>query len=74
MKQIIVNGKRIYFEVHIIPEPFILFSDLECLSVGILKAYSLHRFSMKYAMEDYVKYLDKVQEYKNEREKPTTPF
>jgi hypothetical protein len=74
MKQINVNEKRIYFEAYMTPEPFILLSDNEQLSNGYLKAYSLHRFSIKYAMEDYVKYLEKVKEYKIEREKPTTPF
>lgn len=74
MKQANINEKKIFFEVYITPEPIIILSDQESLSYAVNKVYSLHRFSIKYAMEDFCKYLDKVQEYKNEREKPTTPF
>lgn len=69
-----INEKKIYFEVFLTPEPIIVLSDKESLAYATNKVYSLHRFSIRYAMEDFVKYLDKVQEYKNEREKPTTPF
>jgi hypothetical protein len=65
MKVINVNGKKIYFEVFINPEPFILFSDNEIASMGLFKVYFLNRYSIKYASEDFVKYIDKIQEIRN---------
>lgn len=63
MKPIIVNGKKIYFDVFIAhADPFILLSSTEIASEGISKIYYLRRFSMKYAMEDFVKYMDKINE------------
>lgn len=58
-----MNGKKIYFEVFIAhADPFILISDKEHPSEGISKIYFLRRFSMKYAMEDFLKYCDKIAE------------
>jgi hypothetical protein len=65
MKMIDVNGRKIYFDVFLNPEPFILFSDNEKASLGLVKVYFLHRYSMKYACEDFVKYIDKIQEIRN---------
>ena len=63
MKPAIMNGKKIFFEVFVTNgDPFILISDKEWASEGISKIYFLRRFSMKYAMEDFIKYLDKIAE------------
>jgi len=60
-----INGKFIFFEVFITgTEPFILLADSEYPSEGITKFYFLRRYSIKYAMEDFVKYVEKVKEYK----------
>jgi hypothetical protein len=73
MKMINVNGRKIYFDVFLNPEPFILFSDNEIASLGLVKVYFLHRYSIKYASEDFLKYMDKIQEINSQREKPV-PF
>lgn len=71
MKPVQINGKRIYFEVFIAnTDPFILLSNTENASEGIAKIYFLRRFSMKYAMEDFVKYIDKIAEINAQKEKP----
>jgi hypothetical protein len=63
MKPAMMNGKKIFFEVFVSNgDPFILISDKEYASEGITKIYFLRRFSMKYAMEDFVKYCDKIAE------------
>jgi hypothetical protein len=60
-----INGTIIFFEVFITgSEPFILLSNSEYPSEGISKVYFLRRYSIKYAMEDFVKYVEKVKEYK----------
>lgn len=52
-----MNGTKYYFEVFISAnEPFILLSNAEYPSEGLAKIYFLRKFSMKYAMEDFVKY------------------
>ena len=63
MKPALINGKKIYFDVFIAhADPFILLSSTEIASEGISKIYYLRRFSMKYAMEDFLKYIDKINE------------
>lgn len=57
MKPALINGKKIYFDVFIAhADPFILISTNEIASEGLSKIYFLRRYSMKYAMEDFVKY------------------
>ena len=63
MKPAIINGKKVYFDVFIAhADPFILISTTEIASEGISKIYFLRRYSMKYAMEDFLKYTDKINE------------
>jgi hypothetical protein len=65
MKNAKINGYTIFFEVFITgAEPFILLSNNEYPSEGTNKIYFLRRYSIKYAMEDFVKYCEKVKEYK----------
>jgi hypothetical protein len=57
MKPYTINGTKYFFEVFISAnEPFILLSTTEYPSEGISKIYFLRKYSMKYAMEDFVKY------------------
>ena len=57
MKPYTINGNKYWFEVFISAnEPFILLSNAEYPSEGIAKIYFLRKYSMKYAMEDFVKY------------------
>ena len=57
MKPVILNGKKYFFEVFISSnEPFILMSTMEFPSEGLSKIYFLRKYSMKYAMEDFVRY------------------
>ena len=57
MKPVKMNGFVYYFEVFISSnEPFILMSTTEYPSEGLSKIYFLRKYSMKYAMEDFVKY------------------
>jgi hypothetical protein len=57
MKPVRMNGFVYYFEVFITSnEPFILMSTTEYPSEGLSKIYFLRKYSMKYAMEDFVKY------------------
>lgn len=63
MKPAIINGRKIYYEVFIAhADPFILLSTNEIASEGTTKIYFLRRYSMKYAMEDFLKYVDKIAE------------
>lgn len=65
MKKATINNAVIYFEVFIAnADPFILLSNDENASEGISKIYFLRKFSIKFAMEDFLKYVDKVKEYK----------
>jgi hypothetical protein len=57
MKPYLMNGNKYYFEVFISAnEPFILLSTTEYPSEGLSKIYFLRKYSMKYAMEDFVRY------------------
>lgn len=57
MKPVTIFNKKYYFEVFISAnEPFILMSTTEFPSEGLSKIYFLRKYSMKYAMEDFVKY------------------
>jgi hypothetical protein len=57
MKPVQLNGKKYFFEVFIASsEPFILMSTMEFPSEGLSKIYFLRKYSMKYAMEDFVRY------------------
>ena len=57
MKPYTINETKYFFEVFISAnEPFILLSTTEYPSEGISKIYFLRKYSMKYAMEDFVKY------------------
>jgi hypothetical protein len=57
MKPYTINGNKYYFEVFISAnEPFILLSTTEYPSEGLSKIYFLRKYSMKYAMEDFVRY------------------
>jgi len=57
MKPYAMNGTKYYFEVFISAnEPFILLSTTEYPSEGLSKIYFLRKYSMKYAMEDFVRY------------------
>ena len=63
MKPAMINGRKVYFDVFIAhADPFILISTTEIASEGISKIYFLRRYSMKYAMEDFIKYVDKIAE------------
>jgi hypothetical protein len=63
MKPVRMNGFVYYFEVFITSnEPFILMSTTEYPSEGLSKIYFLRKYSMKYAMEDFVKYEANVKE------------
>ena len=63
MKPVKMNGFVYYFEVFMTGnEPFILMSTTECPSEGLSKIYFLRKYSMKYAMEDFVKYEANVKE------------
>jgi hypothetical protein len=63
MKPVRMNGFVYYFEVFITSnEPFILMSTSEYPSEGLSKIYFLRKYSMKYAMEDFVKYEANVKE------------
>jgi len=63
MKPVKMNGFVYYFEVFITSnEPFILMSTTEYPSEGLSKIYFLRKYSMKYAMEDFVKYEANVKE------------
>lgn len=65
MKKATINNVVIYFEVYIAnADPFILLSNDENASEGISKIYFLRKYSIKFAMEDFLKYIDKVKEYK----------
>lgn len=68
MKAYTLDGTRYWFEVFISAnEPFILLSTTEYPSEGIAKIYFLRKFSMKYAMEDFVKYVGNVKERNTQR-------
>ena len=57
MKPYTINGNKYYFEVFISAnEPFILLSTTEYPSEGLSKIYFLRKYSMKYSMEDFVRY------------------
>jgi len=57
MKPYTINGRKYFFEVFISAnEPFILISRTEYPSEGLSKIYFLRKYSMKYAMEDFVRY------------------
>ena len=57
MKPYTMNGNKYWFEVFISAnEPFILLSTTEYPSEGLSKIYFLRKYSMKYAMEDFVRY------------------
>jgi hypothetical protein len=63
MKPVKMNGFVYYFEVFISSnEPFILMSTTEYPSLGLSKIYFLRKYSMKYAMEDFVKYESNIKE------------
>ena len=63
MKPVRMNGFFYYFEVFITAnEPFILMSTTEYPSEGLSKIYFLRKYSMKYAMEDFVKYEANIKE------------
>lgn len=63
MKPVRMNGYVYYFEVFMTGnEPFILMSTTEYPSEGISKIYFLRKYSMKYAMEDFVKYESNIKE------------
>ena len=63
MKPVRMNGFVYYFEVFITSnEPFILMSTSEYPSEGLSKIYFLRKYSMKYAMEDFVKYESNIKE------------
>lgn len=63
MKAYTMNNNKYYFEVFISAnEPFILLSTTEYPSEGLSKIYFLRKYSMKYAMEDFVKYETNVKE------------
>ena len=63
MKPYTINGNKYYFEVFISAnEPFILLSNAEYPSEGLAKIYFLRKYSMKFAMEDFVKYEANVRE------------
>jgi hypothetical protein len=63
MKPYTMNGNKYYFEVFMSGnEPFILLSNAEYPSEGLAKIYFLRKYSMKYAMEDFVKYEANVKE------------
>lgn len=69
MKTYTMNGMKYFFEVFISAnEPFILLSNSEYPSEGIAKIYFLRRYSMKYAMEDFVKYESNVKQRNTQRE------
>lgn len=68
MKAYTLDGTRYWFEVFISAnEPFILLSTTEYPSEGIAKIYFLRKFSMKFAMEDFVKYVGNVRERNTQR-------
>lgn len=68
MKPYVMNGMKYFFEVFTsASEPFILISNSENASEGIAKIYFLRRYSMKYAMEDFVKYESNVKERNTQR-------
>ena len=68
MKPYTMNGIKYYFEVFISAnEPFILLSTNEYPSEGLAKIYFLRKFSMKFAMEDFVKYEANVKERNTQR-------
>lgn len=63
-----MNGNKYWFEVFISAnEPFILLSNTEYPSEGLAKIYFLRKFSMKFAMEDFVKYESNVKERNTQR-------
>lgn len=65
MKKATINNVAVYYEVFIAnADPFILLSNDENASEGISKIYFLRKYSIKFAMEDFLKYVDKVKEYK----------
>lgn len=69
MKKATINNQAIYFEVFIAnADPFILLSNDENASEGTAKIYFLRKYSIKYAMEDFLKYCDKIKEYKANNE------
>lgn len=68
MKPYTMNGIKYYFEVFISAnEPFILLSNTEYPSEGLSKIYFLRKYSMKYAMEDFVKYEANIKERNTQR-------
>jgi hypothetical protein len=68
MKPYTMNGMKYYFEVFISAnEPFILLSNAEYPSEGLAKIYFLRKYSMKFAMEDFVKYEANVKERNTQR-------
>jgi hypothetical protein len=68
MKPYTINNNKYYFEVFISAnEPFILLSTTEYPSEGLSKIYFLRKYSMKYAMEDFVKYEANVKERNTQR-------
>ena len=63
-----MNGNKYWFEVFISGyEPFILLSTNEYTSEGLAKIYFLRKYSMKFAMEDFVKYESNVKERNTQR-------
>jgi len=68
MKPYTMNGNKYWFEVFISAnEPFILLSNSEYPSEGLSKIYFLRKYSMKYAMEDFVKYESNIKERNTQR-------
>lgn len=61
-----IDGKAYWMEIftgH--GDPFILLATNENYSAGTSKIYFLQRYSIKFAQEDFCKYVVKVQELKN---------
>lgn len=56
------NGKQYYFEALKTANghPFIILSQKEIPHDGLFKVYFLHKYSIKFAMDDFCKYEDLV--------------
>lgn len=63
-----IDGKTYWMELFVgHGDPFVLLSTNENYSEGSSKIYFLQRYSIKFAQEDFIKYVEKVKEYKTNK-------
>lgn len=64
-----IDGKSYWMEIYTgHGDPFILLATNENYSAGTAKIYFLQKYSIKFAQEDFCKYVVKINELKNQNQ------